>query len=480
MEEMGPTAAHEGLSNWLCLSFATLIISIVMYSRLDDGSSSLLTFDTPETSICLASLALCVVSVIRSGIGWRRAGGLASKFVRLSLVMSLVSTALMFVFGEGLLRFFAESDPEGPLIGDLRLLPRNWHQVAGYRRISWERQANATVFVFDPQLGWTIGPHRKGKGAAGERIFSSAEGARVESERFRLADRVPTRIALLGDSYVFGSDVDYEDTWAFSLQQRLGKDVQVENFGVPGYGVDQAYLRYLKDVRGRRPDIAILGLISHDLLRTTMVYYAVAWPGAAVPGAKPRFTMRNGQLILVNTPLPSPEAVYRDQPIQNLPFISYDRMYRPADWQPHWYDFSYLLRFGISWCATCRMYVSPLENQETVPLNGAILHAFIHEAMAAGTVPIVLFLPSYTEFHDPSGRLSGQSLVTVLKESRVDFVDMTNCIERVNERERFTRYWHYTPQANFILSGCLRDIVVERAAGRMLKPVPSGRAFAGY
>ena len=458
------TAADDGLSSWLCLAFATLILSIVMYNRLDDGISGLLTFNRRDTWICLASFAFCVVSVIRSGISWQRAGGFASKLVRLSFLMSVVSTALMCVFGEGLVRFFAESDPEGPVIGDLRLLPRNWHQVAAYRRISWERQANASVFIFDSQLGWTIGPNLNGRGAARETIFSSAEGARVESRGFRFRDRVRARIALVGNSYVFGSDVDYKDTWAFYLQQRLGTDVQVENFGVPGYGVDQAYLRYLKDVRERRPDVAILGLISHDLLRTTMVYYAVGWPGAAAPGAKPRFTMKNGELILVNTPLPSPEAVYAERPIQNLPFIAYDRMYRSADWEPRWYEFSYLLRFGISWCTACRMGVSPPENEETVTVNGAILHAFIRDALAVGTVPIVLFLPSYAEFQDPSGRLSGKSLVTVLKEARVEFIDMTNCIQTVNERERFTKYWHYTPHANFMLAGCLRDILVERAA----------------
>jgi hypothetical protein len=458
--------AHEGLSSWLYLSVGMFIASVVLYYRLDDGVSSLLMLTTHSAWICVALLAICVVSVTRLGIGWQRAGGLASKSVRLSLAMSLVSIALMFVLGEGLVRFFAEPDPEGPLVGDLRLLPRNWHQVATYRRSNWERDANASVFVFDSQLGWTIPPNGKGTGAAHERIFSSAEGARVGGEGFRFGDRsVRTRIALVGNSYVFGSDVDYEDTWGFYLQQRLGTDVQVQNFGVPGYGVDQAYLRYLKDVLERRPDVAILGLISHDLLRTTMVYYAVGFPGGTVHGAKPRFTVKNGQPTLLNAPLPPPKAVYAVRPIQNLPFIDYDRTYRPTEWQPHWYEFSYLLRFGVSWCATCGVFSSPSENEETVTLNGAILHAFVQKARAVGTTPIVLFLPSYTEFRDASGRLSGTPLVGVLKEAGVDFIDLTTCIERVDERERFTSGWHFTPQANSILADCLRDIVVERVPG---------------
>ena len=59
------------------------------------------------------------------------------------------------------------------------------------------------------------------------------------------------------------------------------------------------------------------------------------------------------------------------------------------------------------------------------------------------------------------GRLSGTKLLgaEVLKEGGVDFVDMTDCIEGVNERERFTTGWHYTPWANSVLANCLLEPV---------------------
>ena len=463
---MAVSPAYQSLSSWLYLSFGTFIVSVVLYYRLDDGIHSLLMLNTGSACICVASLAICVVSVARSVFVFLRAGGLASKAVRLSLAMSVVSIALMIGLGEALVRFSTQSDPEGLIVGDLRLLPREWHQVATYRRRNWDGHASHSgVFLFDPQLGWTVGPNRKGTGGSHEKLFSSAEGARAGAEGLRFDDRsARTTIALLGNSYVFGEDVEYEDTWGFHLEQRLGADVQVLNFGVPGYGVDQAYLRYLRDVRERRPDIAILGVISHDLIRTTMVYYAVSFAGAAVPGAKPRFSMKNGQLTLVNVPLPLPEAVYGAQSIQDLPFIDYDQTYRPIEWQRHWYEVSYLLRFAVSWCSPCGGLGAPNDNEETVPLNGAILHEFVREATASGTIPIVVFLPSFREGRDASGRLSATpSLgVRILKNAQVDFVDLTDCIKRVDERNQFTSGWHYTPQANSIMAECLGDIVVSR------------------
>ena len=66
-----------------------------------------------------------------------------------------------------------------------------------------------------------------------------------------------TRIALVGDSFTFGEDVTYEETWGYFLEKELGSQFQVLNFGVAGYGVDQSFLRYEKDVRKWKPKIVI-------------------------------------------------------------------------------------------------------------------------------------------------------------------------------------------------------------------------------
>ncbi len=460
------------LSIWLYVLVGGLAASLVLYYRLDDGVSSCWVFTTGTVWFFAAALATCVLAVTVLVSRCRRAGGVASKPVRLSLAMSFVSIAFMLLLCEAVVRTFAVSHPEGALVGDVRLLPRDWQEVAVYRGALWQRHASdAGVFVFDSQLGWTVAPNGQGMGPAHETNFSSAEGLRAPVQGIRFGDRsARIRIALLGDSYVFGSDVGYEDTWGFQLEQRLGQDTQVLNFGVPGYGVDQAYLRYLKDVRAWHPDITILGVISHDLLRTTMVYYAVGFSGAVVPGAKPRFILRDGHPVLLNVPLPRAEDVYAAHAIRDLPFIDYDRTYRPAEWQRHWYEFSYLLRFAISWSPQSGVSRSPPENEETASLNGAIVRSFVRDATDAGTIPIVAFFPSFMEFRATSGRLSGTLLLgmRVLEQSGVEFVDLTSCVEQVDERERFTTGSHYTPRANSAVGDCLREIVEERLSGKRI------------
>ena len=48
-------------------------------------------------------------------------------------------------------------------------------------------------------------------------------------------------ITLYGDSFTYGEEVDHEDAWSNRLAERIG--CHVGNYGVGGYGSDQALLR---------------------------------------------------------------------------------------------------------------------------------------------------------------------------------------------------------------------------------------------
>ena len=451
-----PSAAPEVLFSWLCLTAGMFIVSIVFYYRLDDGVASLRLLNGTAW-ICMISILVSVASLTL--LISRYSSALRSKDAQLSLALGVMVIAFVPGSAELMVRFMTVPDSEGVFVGDLRLLPRSWPDLARQRRNQWKQYAaDSGIFIFHNQLGWTIAPNKKGIGPAGERMFSSAEGTRALDEGIRFDKRTASvKIALLGDSYVFGSDVNYEETWGFKLQEQLGANSEVINFGVPGYGIDQAYLRYLSAVRPLHPQIVILGLISHDLIRTTMVYYAVGFPGAVAPAAKPRFTIRDGELKVVNIPLLSPEALYDIRSIEDLPYIRHDRAYRPAEWQSHWYQLSFFLRFLVSWCYSCGLTASPADNDETVPLNRAILQSFVREVIAEGSIPLIAFLPSFTDFRDAGDWVPRSSVpgVKTLANIGVNFVDLTPCMQQIEEGKRFTAGWHYTPYANSVIATCL-------------------------
>ncbi len=366
-----------------------------------------------------------------------------------------------------MIRGLAEETSEGPLLGNTVLLPRDWARVLAHRRALWAQASREYgVFTIDEALGWSIGRNRKGVGPHGETYFSNEDGLRTQQNGASLQDQpAALRIAILGDSYTFGEDVNFEDTWGHQLEILMGPGVQVLNFGVPAYGIDQAYLRYLREVREWHPDIVILSFISHDLVRSGMVYYWIGFPGAAVPGAKPRFSLAGEELTLLNSPLPSREQIESASIIDDLPFIQSDSAYNPPDWEWHLYQYSYLLRFVISWQFNPRPFSYELDN-EVQQINEAILKSFVFTAQAAGSLPMVVFLPEYTEFRNSSGRLSGRDLLgrRMARKAGVEFLDLTSCLETLADGDRFTTGWHYTPQANGAVAHCLQSQIMEANA----------------
>lgn len=105
----------------------------------------------------------------------------------------------------------------------------------------------------------------------GRRLRINGNGIRDETEELP-ADA--TKIALLGDSVVFGLDLSQEQTISALLQQRLdaaGERVEVLNFGCPGYGTAELveHLRFKGAIY--RPRLVVYVLNPNDFCRRNTV-----------------------------------------------------------------------------------------------------------------------------------------------------------------------------------------------------------------
>ena len=110
-------------------------------------------------------------------------------------------------------------------------------------------------------------------------------------------------ITLYGDSFTYGSDVLDQDTWGNILSNRT--QCRVGNYGVPGYGTDQAFLRFQKNFGDTAP-VSILGIFPHNILRNVNQYrYLLAPSTKSIFGFKPRFVLEADQLRLAPLPTPS-------------------------------------------------------------------------------------------------------------------------------------------------------------------------------
>ena len=108
-----------------------------------------------------------------------------------------------------------------------------------------------------------------------------------------------------------GSEVNNTATWEYQLEERDAR-FEVLNFGVGAYGLDQAYLRYLLDGVRFHSDIVVIGFMSENINRNLNVFrpfYSSMY--ATNIYTKPRFSLENGNLLLLKNPLTTVDGYMR-------------------------------------------------------------------------------------------------------------------------------------------------------------------------
>ncbi len=186
-------------------------------------------------------------------------------YVLAAAVLALLVEALSFVAASILL-------PTGLLVAQ--------PDVSGYAEY---------LQIRDPLLGWPS-PDIYGTGeydVAGSRIVPAFPDATADS-----------CVALFGDSFTWGDEVGPEHAYGNVLAEMLG--CRVANYGVGGYGTDQAAIRYMQAVKDAAP-VVVLGHFADNITRNVNQLRDFIAGGRF--GFKPRFVLEQGRLQQV--PLPT-------------------------------------------------------------------------------------------------------------------------------------------------------------------------------
>jgi len=405
---------------------------------------------TAFTPALLASKsgALLLAGLIVTALG---AAPLVGALVRsrrslwLAIATNLLSIVLAGLAAESALRLAVRSSPDGTTVAGVPLRP-TWSDLVA--RIHAMPPEAHSFFLYDAELGWTVGPGRRSPDGV---YMSSAEGVRSDVQGVRYLDETAAfRVALIGDSNAFSLEVPFEESWGYHLGRVLGSEVQVLNFGVDAYGIDQVYLRYERDVRPWKPSVVVIGFIQHDLNRTMAVYPFVSfgWPGYLV---KPRFDVVDDRLAIVNRPLPSPAEIALMASPNALPFIDYDAGYVDQDWNFRFDGGPLLLRLLTS-VSPRWVNGEPRGNADMATLNSRLLNELINAIKRDGAVPVLVYLPKWHGDEQPAR--------TTLRRAGLPYLDMTACLQRVPEQERrVASGQHYTGRANEALARCTAPAV---------------------
>ncbi|MEQ1891333.1 MAG: hypothetical protein ABL998_02225 [Planctomycetota bacterium] len=313
--------------------------------------------------------------------------------------------------------------------------------------------------TFDAQLGWCV--RRDYEGPEGKIHIDSAgrRTRRAYADPLALGVR---RWAAVGESFTFGEEVSDEEAWPARIEA-AEPDLELWNFGVGGYGTDQALLRLQRDVRGPL-DGVLVGLMSENIGRNVNRYRPLWYPDAQ-PAAKPRYVLGAGGLELVPEPFATRAAF--------VAAVRDGSVFAALAEHEHWDDG--MPPRLLAWSGCARFLFAQLAYRARAPerlwrdVEGepfqttlALLGAFKGIARGLGTERVVVVL--FPARADLRAALAGEprpwaTLLERLPGLELAFVDCTDALlpeARTAGVDTLFRESHYSPRGNELVAAVIR------------------------
>jgi len=311
-------------------------------------------------------------------------------------------------------------------------------------RLAWARRHHGpqkfyySFFVHHPVRGWAVAPNVRNMSVfQGKILNSNSRGFRGETEYLESPPVGKKRIVVLGDSFTFGDEVSDNETYAHYLETLL-PDTEVMNLGVGGYGHDQILLYLEEEGVKYHPDIVLLGFCWVEMPRN-LQGFASYW--------KPRFVLRNGELVLTHVPVPRPEEVLR-QEIYRSKSLDLGLIF--------WHRFSY--RLG-------------LEQNEGHEITVAIFDEMVATCRRIGATPVIAYLPVNNELVAVDEAMSANELFLsqYCESRRIPCAFLRPNFSAARKRG-VDLYWrgHWRPDEHLIAAHGLKDFLVQKG----LVPAP--------
>lgn len=378
------------------------------------------------------------------------------------VVCSILLTLLAIEWG---LRAFGDPDGDRQLLG-YRLRPGRIDMY--HARVYLERyleNIDKAHLVYDEILGWTYPPNSVVQNGL---LTTNSIGIRAQREYPTSPPEDALRIVLLGDSFTADIDVTDEESWGAQLEVMLnqrGIRAEVMNFGVGGYGMGQAYLRWRHAARDYSPDIVIFGLQPENLNRNVNVFRTIYLYGDAVPLAKPRFILTERGLDVVNMPAVPPEElikIYKD--LGKHPLARYEFYYDSRHLSSEWWTESRLIVFVQDLLNKISAEEEDYSrSSERVLLGIALIDALASEAATSGAQFIAIHFPMrhlLEMYHD--GKESPFSEFLQYVDESHHYIPLEDYLgPEYQERENWGETFHFGPQISRLVATVLADDISE-------------------
>ncbi len=241
-------------------------------------------------------------------------------------------------------------------------------------------------------------------------------------------------VATFGDSFTYGDEVEDNEAWSNVLSRSL--QCRVANYGVSGYGTDQAYLLF-RDLRLNTPRVSILGFLPHNAMRNVnQNRYFIT--GGNTYGLKPRFTLTGDGGGLTHIPIPDlGYDDFVDSFAKPEAYLAHETFTPSSEYGPIVLSFPYSrafikyvmserVRMYIGGWPGWRGFVSEGHSSHALEVTAGIFDLFARTAQSRNQTALVLMFPtarSYDAFLS-KGEIAYQPLLDRLESIGVSVLDL--------------------------------------------------------
>jgi len=226
------------------------------------------------------------------------------RLLKSKIALLIITVLICFILCEISVRLLSNTDLDGNIIyRDVQFKPYKLPQKETEKKLlQYSREEINSRLLFDQKLGWR--PHDNFISSDRMYIYNKY-GFRCGSLSDTTQNNEAVRIMIFGDSYAHGDEVNFTGTIGYFLKNLfLDNNIHVEvlNFGVSGYGMDQVYLRWENVKDKYKPDIVIFGAQFENVKRNINIIRPLYSSVTEIPFTKPRFIIKNNKFTMIDNP----------------------------------------------------------------------------------------------------------------------------------------------------------------------------------
>jgi hypothetical protein len=321
--------------------------------------------------------------------------------------------------------------------------------------------------LFHSTLGWDYPPNLVYENFAGV-TFSHGPGG----ERRCLTNYDTTLISTYGDSFTYCAEVGDGDTWQTVLGEKL--KTNVINFGVCGYGTDQALLKYDLN-KEHHTKLVILGVWPENVNRVVNIYRPFYAYSDTTMKTKPMFVRQGRTIRHIPNPISS---------VAELPKLDQESFLEELGKVDYWYQadkrlpkFSFPYTFSFyEWKDVLFSHIiagvkdvtkkgsrhpwNLYDEDNPLSIMCYIADRFVETAGARGSEPLIVIMPHKDDIIEVTtkGMTRVARFTQYLSHKGYPFFDGVQCLADMNPSKEDLDKWygsHASAEGNRVLAEIL-------------------------